>query len=190
MSNLGAILSGTTLLGANLSNTILANITNIKPGPNYSVSGSRAKRTSGGFSWDTVVVSSAVFVGAWVVEWGVKIVNTQNSYIIVGVAPSNIDQSVADQYAKSGWYLYLYWGNYYSGPPQNYSGNQTSLYNGSTQRVSAGQTVRVRLDLTSRTIAFFMDGTEITPRYIGIPAGPLSPVVLLARINDEIEFVP
>ena len=57
-------------------------VTIIKARPNYSVSGSRAKKTGGAAAYDTVVVSSAAFIGAGVVEWG------------VGVAPSNIDQSV------------------------------------------------------------------------------------------------
>ena len=58
-------------------------VTIIKPGPNYYVSGSRARKAGGtNGNFDAVVVSSAVFVGAGVVEWG------------VGVAPSNVDQSV------------------------------------------------------------------------------------------------
>ena len=156
----------------------------VKPGPNYSVSGSGARKT-GGDGCNAVVVSSAVFAGVDAVEWGVRIVNTQYSSIMVGVAPSDIDQSVVNQYNKSGWYLHLHNGCYHSGPPQNYRSVQTSPFS----RVEAGETVRVRLDRTRKTLTFSVGGAALAPLYEDIPAGPLSPVVILCNANDEIEFV-
>ena len=80
-------------------------VTIIKPGPNYYVSGSRARKAGGtNGNFDAVVVSSAVFVGAGVVEWGGWSSSVQQRPVCCLVG----DGIFQDHYKSATMYFFLY----------------------------------------------------------------------------------
>ena len=70
---------------------------------------------------DTPLLSNAV------TSCNVKILKSRyndGGSIVVGVAPSDIDQNEDDNYENCGWYFDCYDSTLWSGPPHNYSGKE------------------------------------------------------------------
>ena len=59
--------------------------------------------------------------------WTIKILQTSNKYIMVGVALIDFDINLIDNHEKCGWYCYCIDSSLYSGPPFNYNGKSSGL---------------------------------------------------------------
>jgi len=86
----------------------------------------------------------------------------KNSYIMIGIAPYDIEQSNSSNHSKCGWYLYCNDGKLYSGPPTNFSRKSYC------SSFSSGTIIDVELDISKGTIRYFIDGIDKGIAYEGI----------------------
>ena len=110
--------------------------------------------------------------------WKIKVLNTQNYNIMVGVAPIDFDVNSSDH--KSGWFYNISNFCLYSGPPYNYNSKESGVQDSQEE-------LTVILDLCERTLNFQYEGNEF---YNNIPIDkPLAPAVLLYDENDSVEII-
>ena len=115
-------------------------------------------------------------------KWKIKILKTQNKYIMVGVAPIDFDIN-SSLYNNCGWYFYCYDSTLYSGPPYKYFCKSTNLSKVSDE-------VIIVMNMNKRTIKFIINNEDKGESYTDIPINkPLSPAVCLYNINDCIEIL-
>ena len=114
-------------------------------------------------------------------KWKIKILYTKNKYIMVGVAP--IDFNIhSSKYNNYGWYLYCYDSTLYSGPPFNYSGNNTNLR-------EVKDEVVIVMNMKKGTLKFIINNEDRGDSYTNIPIDtPISPAIFLIDINDSFEI--
>ena len=148
-----------------------------------------------------------------VTSWNIKILKSRDNNgggILIGVAPSEIDQNENDNYSKCGWYFYCYRSTLVAGPPHNYvwSGREygprkeykklTLLVSSGSLRligpngkyVQTGDSVGVVMNTANGELSFVVNGVNLGVAYEGIPLDkPLVPCVLLKYDNDSIELV-
>ena len=130
-----------------------------------------------------------------VISWSIKILKSRknNGYkILVGVAPSDINQNEDRNYYKCGWYFDCFWSTLFSGPPQNYKGKDYGPRKGQGKYIHTGGSVGVAMDTAKGELSFVLDGVNLGVAYKGIPLDkPLVPCVLLEskNKNDSIELV-
>ena len=114
-------------------------------------------------------------------KWKIKILKTQNKYIMVGVASSDFDIKSAS-WDNCGWYFYYYNSQLYSGPPYNYSDFKTNLS-------KVGDEVIIIINMNKRTLKFIINNEDKGDSYTNIPIDkPLFPAVLLANSNDSVQI--
>jgi len=114
-------------------------------------------------------------------KWKIKILNTKNRYIMIGVAP--IDFDIYKDDFHNGWYLSCYNSTLCSGPPYNYSDFQCKLG-------PVNNEVIVIMNTLEKTLKFLVDDKDVGPQYTDIPTDKLlSPAVILYSQNDSIEIV-
>ena len=113
-------------------------------------------------------------------KWKIKILKTQNKYILVGVTPIDFDVNQSDwQY---GWYFYCSNSCLYSGPPYNYSGKGTNLS-------GVKDEVIIVMNMSKRTLKFIINNEDKGESYNDIPIEkPIVPIVLLHCLNDSVEI--
>ena len=113
--------------------------------------------------------------------------------MFVGVAQKGIDQSAADNYARSGWYVHCFDGTLYSGPPHNYMfpGKQYSKSKkGAPPRLKEGSIVLMNVSTYKGTISFSFDGNNLGTAYTGVPLDvPLYIAAILCYKGDSIELL-
>ena len=158
-----------------------------REGPNYSVSNGVVTMSGGrdGY-YDAIVVSTKVLNRKRLSQWDVKIHSMKNSAVMIGVVPADIDQSVNWFDNRCGWFISVFQGYYFSGPPQNHYNSQT-IHSGI--KVSPGAIIRVQHDPLLRTITFIVGGVPVSPCIVGVQGTTLSPAVLLANRGDCVEFL-
>ena len=118
--------------------------------------------------------------------------NNNGSGIIVGVAPSGIDQNEDENTEKCGWYFHCYESTLYSGPPHNYKypGKEDGPRKEDGEYVHTGDSVGVVMDTAKGELSFALDGVNHGVAFEGIPLGkPLVPCVLLCYQEDSVELV-
>ena len=155
----------------------------------------KVTRIASNYDWDCTVTSHVHIPQSAVLCWGVKIAkslenNGRNIYI--GVAPSDIDQCVACNYSKCGWYFSCYCSTLCSGPPHNYScpGKEYGPRKGNGEYVHTGDSVGVVMDTAKGELSFIVNGANLGVAYEGIPLDkPLVPCVILAYMDDSFELV-
>ena len=114
--------------------------------------------------------------------WKVKILKTNNKYIMIGVAPIDFNIN-SSSFSSCGCYFYCYDSTLYSGPPHNYSGKGTNLN-------KVNDEVTVIMNMNKRTLKFIINNEDKGDSYTNIPLDkPLSPVVFLDEINDSVEII-
>ena len=114
-------------------------------------------------------------------KWKIKILKSQNKFIMVGVAPIDFDIN-SSSWNTCGWYYYCINSCLYSGPPFNYSSKQTNLSN-------INDEVIVVMNMKKRTLKFIINNEEKGDSYTNIPIDkPLFPAVLLHDQNDSVEI--
>ena len=157
------------------------------PGTNYSLSNNNkiVTKTSDD-NWNCTCIGNLI-VNKGIHRWSLKILNSpypQNPEIMIGIVPSNINQSDIKNYTKCGWYLYCY-GTLNSGPPFNY---RNKTYHGS--KIPFGSIIDVELDISKSTIKYFINGVDKGIAYEGIPQDqPLRLAIEIDRQNDSIELL-
>lgn len=115
-------------------------------------------------------------------KWSLKILS--GSYIMIGIAPYDIEQSNLSNHSKCGWYLYCY-GNLYSGPPFNYN---NKAYLGSS--IPVGSIIDVELDISKSTIKYFINGVDKGIAYEKIPLDqPLRLAIEIYHKNESLELL-
>ena len=115
-------------------------------------------------------------------KWKIKILKTQNKYIMVGVAPIDFDFN-SSAWNTCGWYFYCYDSCLYSGPPYNYSGKGTNLN-------KVKDEIIVVMNMNKRTLKFIIDNEDKGDSYTNIPIDkPIFPAVLLLTLNDSVEIM-
>ena len=114
--------------------------------------------------------------------WKIKILKTNNKFIMIGVAPIDFDINLVDNYKKCGWYFYCYDSTLYSGPPFNYSWKKSGLS-------KINNEITVIMNMKKKTLKFKINNEDKGDSYINIPTDkPIFPAVLLYSPNDSIEI--
>ncbi len=115
-------------------------------------------------------------------KWKIKILKTQNKYIMVGVAPSDFDVNSPPHHNKWGWYLYCLDSTLYSGPPFNYSGLNTNLN-------KVVDEIIIVMNMKKKALKFIINNVDKGDSYNNIPIDkPIYPAVLLCDPNDSVEI--
>ena len=116
-------------------------------------------------------------------KWKIKILKGTDINIMVGVASSDFDIN-SSSYNTCGWYLYCYGSSptLYSGPPFNYSNENTNL------SVIKDEIVIV-MNMKKRTLKFIINNEDKGDSYTNIPIDkPLFPAVCLLYKDDSVEI--
>ena len=111
----------------------------------------------------------------------IKLLNVQYKKVMVGVAPIDFDIN-SSSYNTCGLYLYCNNSTLYSGPPFNYSGNNTNLG-------KVNNEVIVVMNMKKRTLKFIINNEDKGDSYTNIPIDkPLFPAVFLLYQNYSVEI--
>ena len=114
-------------------------------------------------------------------RWKIKILNSKEKSIFVGVAPIDFDIH-SSNYNTFGWYFYCYNQGLYSGPPFNYSNKGANLSNVNNEIVLV-------MNMKKRSLKFIINNEDKGDSYSNIPTDkPLVPAVLLKQNNDSVEI--
>ena len=157
------------------------------PGPNYSLSNNNKiiTKTGNNNGWDVTAITNSNILNG-IHRWSLKIINTQNSNFMIGIAPNSINQSQQNNYNQCGWYFYTYNSTLHSGPPFKYAG-QSYCNNG---KLTNGTIIDLELNMNNSTIKYFINGQDCGVAYQGIPTNQtLKFVVLLLNTNDCVELL-
>ena len=140
--------------------------------------------------WCTIIGNTFLPLNK-VTSWSIKVLKSRNNGIgiCIGVAPSDINQDVDDNYKECGWYLDCYGSTLYSGPPHNYRGKEYGPRKGDGQYVHTGDSVGVVMDTTKGELSFVLSGVNLGVAYERIPLDkPLVPCVILVNRGDSVEL--
>ena len=114
-------------------------------------------------------------------KWKIKLLNTKNRYIMVGVSPIDFNIN-SSKYNNYGWYLYCNDSTLYSGPPFNYSCTKTNLR-------EVKDEVIIVMNMKKRALKFIINNEDKGDSYTNIPIDkPISPAIFLIDINDSVEI--
>ena len=114
-------------------------------------------------------------------KWKIKILKSQNKYVMVGVAPIDFDIN-SSSWNTCGWYYYCYGSCLYSGPPFKYSDKNSNLS-------KVNDEIIVVMNIKKRALKFIINNEDKGDSYTNIPIDkPLFPAVLLYNQNDSIEI--
>ena len=115
-------------------------------------------------------------------KWKIKILNSQNKYIMVGIAPIDFDINKST-YNVCGWYYYCCDSTLYSGPPHNYSNRNSGL------NIVKNDEIIIIMNMNKRTLKFIINNEDKGDSYNNIPIDKaLFPAVLLNTKNDSVEI--
>jgi hypothetical protein len=124
-----------------------------------------------------------------IVQWKIRICQTSNSAICIGIAPASIAQNLESQHLSCGFYLFTQNTTLISGPPFSYRNFSSGLY-GTKPRVAPGHVVGVQVNLNAQTVEFFVDDESLGIAYEGIPLSnyPLCPCIIMSTLHDCVEI--
>ena len=150
-----------------------------------------ATKTSGSGYWSTVA-GSAPIPKDKVVSWNVKVLKSKRgdgNCIMVGVAPSDIDQNADRNFEKCGHYFNCFESTLFFGPPRCFKGKDYGPRKEVGQYVHTGDTVNVTIDTVKGELTFGINGVSLGVAYEGIPLNkPLVPCVILGHKGDSVEL--
>ena len=164
-------------------------------GANYTLSGSGnvvATKTGGGNSYNCNI-TGRVSVSQDVHSWKVKVIDTRDSDIIFGVAPSkDLVHNASNQHSQCGFYLNGY-GTLFSSKKAAPNSDSTSppqlLQKG---KIKTNDVVTIVLDCDRKTLSFGINsGDTVHECYTSIPADqfPMSLAVILVYDKSSVELV-
>jgi len=158
-------------------------VPNWKEGPNYTIEGNKITKNDPSESFNANALLSTAF-SAGFCEASVKILNTKDSNILIGVAPTSLNQAQLSIYASCGWYFNAANSKLYG---QGVLGKEYSH----TGIIENGGIVNVRVDLQRGGISFSVNGTDCGVAYKKIPTDePLCLCVIMYAVGDSVEFLP
>ena len=109
-------------------------------------------------------------------KWKIKILKSENKYIMVGVAPIDFDINTSSHH-NCGWYLFCNDSLLHSGPPYKYCGKNDNLS-------KVNDEVIVVMNMKKRTLKFIINNEDKGDSYNNIPIDkPLFPAVFLYEKN-------
>ena len=115
-------------------------------------------------------------------KWKIKILNTYNNLIMVGLASSDFDIYSTEQFKTCGWYLNCSNSTLYSGPPFKYNNMPTNLSKVKNE-------VIVIMNLKKRALKFIINNEDKGDSYTNIPIDkPLFPAICLLNKDDSVEI--
>ena len=127
-----------------------------------------------------------------VVSWNVKLLKSKyndGGNVLVGVAPSDIDQSEDGNHYKRGWYFNCYASALWSGLPHSYGGTAYGPRKKYGQYVHTRDSVGVVMDTMKGELSFILNNKYLGVAYKGIPLDkPLVPCVFLYYEGDSVEL--
>ena len=113
--------------------------------------------------------------------WKIKILKTQNKYIMVGVAPIDFDIN-SSNYSTCGWYFYCYDSTLYSGPPYKYSSKNSGLS-------KVNDEIIIKMNMKKRTLKLIINNEDKGDSYTNIQIDkPIFPAVFLGNQDDCVEI--
>ena len=114
-------------------------------------------------------------------RWKIKILNSKNKAIMIGVAPIDFDISSSTHF-NCGWYYYCSNSTLYSGPPHKYRGKNTRLG-------LVNDEIIVVMDINKGRLKFIINNEDKGYSYTNIPINkPLFPAILLCDQYDSVEI--
>ena len=149
---------------------------------NYIVSGdnNNISTYNGNGTW-VIIICEEILEKSKEYKWKIKILKTQNRYIMVGVAPIDFDINNA-YWITCGWYFYCSNSCLYSGPPHNYNCKYTNLS-------GIKDEVEVIMDMNNKTLKFIINNEDKGVSYSIIPIDkPISPAIMLCNNKDSVEI--
>ena len=149
----------------------------------YTISGENQNiitKTGSSSGWMGTICEN-VLENSKIYKWKIKILNSVNKCIMVGIAP--IDFDINSSIYNYGWYLFCYDSTLYSGPPHNYVHKETNLN-------KVKDEVKIIMNMKKKTLKFIINNEDKGESYSNIPIDiPLSPAVLIYNNNDSIEIL-
>ena len=155
---------------------------NIKEGRKYILIGEKKNiLKSVSSSWNGTICENELNKSIEEHTWKIKILKTQNKYIMVGVAPIDFDIN-SSNYSTCGWYFYCYDSTLYSGPPYKYSSKNSGLS-------KVNDEIIIKMNMKKRTLKFIINNEDKGDSYTNIPIDkPIFPSVLLCQPDDSVEI--
>ena len=160
---------------------------NINENRKYEISGENRNiitKTGNGNNWMGSICEEELDKSIEEHSWKIKILKTNNYYIMVGVATMDFDFNSASYETNKnyGWYYYCWNGCLYSGPPHNYQNKDINLKSKTNE-------IKIVMNMKKRTLKFIIDNEDKGESYTDIPLDkPISPSVLLYDKNDSVEI--
>ena len=139
-------------------------------------------------------------------KWKIKVLNSNNKNIMVGVAPIDFDIN-SSTFSNCGWYFSCYNSMFYSGPPHNYPIIEKKKEKGGKKEKQEKKPLKEEvsnnnineksdyeiiliLNISKKTLNFIVNNEEKKQSYSDIPLDkPLVPAVFLYNTNDSIEII-
>ena len=151
-----------------------------------------ATKIYGGYGYCTIIGNTPLPLNQ-VTSWSIKILKSKdNGYdILIGVAPSDIDQNKEYNYMECGWYFRCSDSVLWSGPPHNYGwpGKEYGPRKGKGKYVHTGDSFGVVMDTAKGELSFVLNGVNLGVAYEGILLDkPLVPCVILGKQGDSVEL--
>ena len=139
-------------------------------------------------------------------KWKIKVLNSNNKNIMVGVAPIDFDIN-SSTFSNCGWYFSCCNSMFYSGPPHNYPIIEKKKEKGGKKEKQEKKPLKEEvsnnnineksdyeiiliLNISKKTLNFIVNNEEKKQSYSDIPLDkPLVPAVFLYNTNDSIEII-
>lgn len=122
-------------------------------------------------------------------KWSIRVLETctnNGDNVLIGVAPSVIDQNNNFNHIESGWYLNCGNMSLYSGPPQRYNSKKVPQFENVS--ITRGTVIDIFVNPVTHTISYSINGVTAEDVYTGLPS-LIYPVVLLYFKGDSIELI-
>ena len=156
----------------------------------YTVDGENPRIATSPYS--CVAIGNTALPLNQVTSWSIKILESRmnNGFgILIGVAPSDIDQNEDENYEKCGWYFHCYGSALCSGPPHNYRRKEYGPRKEKVwgEYVRDGDSVGAVMDTEKGELSFALNGVNYGAAFEGIPLD--KPLVPCAYLNFKGSFV-
>ena len=166
---------------------------NVRKHMKYSVDEKNPRIATKTFYGYSIIIGNTPIPLNKVFSWSVKIFKSKDNDgrgILIGVAPSDINQNVDNVSEKCGWHFVCYSSTLRSGPPHNYKWKEYGPRKGNGQYVHTGDNVGVVMDTTKGELSFVVNGVNLGVAFEGIPLDkPLVPCAILVCNDESVELV-
>ena len=161
---------------------------NIKEERKYIVTGEKQNiftKIGTDYCWMGILCEKPLNTSKEEYKWKIKILNTYNNNIMVGIATIDFDinSSSYDINKNCGWYYNCINGTLYSGSPHNYQGKCINL-------MPKNNEITVIMNMKKKSLKFINEKEDKGESYTNIPLDkPIFPSILLRDICDSVEII-